>query len=477
MEMREARASSSSSDQFESSNLDTLSNDSSTPTPDTQITLDGTGTLLTTSALSHKRMKFFQFLDFLLNDVIVVIFSVVDIALDLLVCKQFYLQERMTFFYLSVAIFVIAQLSYSFLFVATWGKKLSPSAKICTFLLVLPFGQFVPFFTWVEAFHWSFLDQFIKDSGLTPTSDSSDENTNDETVPIGGAENDMLWDYIQHKYQSHAGFVAEALAEAIPQCILQTIALITQSSSQHISPIIILSILMSICVISSKGYLISYSIHRPTFVFNFICIIADCFNLFATCAWLFQQHSDLTSAASSGNELMNELWIALFLLGCFFLVTGGFGLTVFSMIDDHLKLFFPTLWIIGPNENISPLFHLYLVRTIAWFLAIIPVCVVFLTTKLTLIPVLVFHSLDPEHALHWNFYLTLYNFMQLHLKDSRIKATNCFILECRQDVDRLKAYLLRYDVLRENNGALRDRESKKRKEEEVLIEWLGTVGE
>jgi hypothetical protein len=193
----------------------------------------------------------------------------------------------MTYFYLSVIIFLIAQCSYSFLFVATWGKNLTPPYKTLTFLLVLPFGQLVPFFTWIESFHFQTLDFGIKFVGLAPTSET-DESVQNTAATGGHNENDMLWDYIQHKHQSHAGFVAEALAEAIPQCILQTIALITQPSSDQISPVIVLSILMSICVLSSKGYLISYSIHRPTFIFNFICIIADCFNLFATCSWLFQ---------------------------------------------------------------------------------------------------------------------------------------------------------------------------------------------
>jgi hypothetical protein len=45
-------------------------------------------------------------------------------------------------------------------------------------------------------------------------------------------------------------------------------------------------------VISSKGYLISYSINRITFLFNFICIIADCFNLFAILSWVFHSNEE-----------------------------------------------------------------------------------------------------------------------------------------------------------------------------------------
>lgn len=192
-----------------------------------------------TTIIFSTNKKLFQYLDFLINDIIVVIFSLVDIVLDLLVCKQFYETNRMTYFYISIVIFFIAQLSYSFLFVATWGKNLTPGYKMLTFFLILPFGQFVPFFTWIESFHFNSLDVFIKWTGLTPTSETSESihnvgNTSIATGAGAGGENDMLWDYIQHKYQSHAGFVAEALAEAIPQCILQTIALITQPSSHEI---------------------------------------------------------------------------------------------------------------------------------------------------------------------------------------------------------------------------------------------------
>ena len=49
----------------------------------------------------------------------------------------------------------------------------------------------------------------------------------------------------------------------------------------------IFSILMSITVVASKGYLVAYSIHRPSFAFNYLTITADSFNLFASATWLF----------------------------------------------------------------------------------------------------------------------------------------------------------------------------------------------
>ena len=47
----------------------------------------------------------------------------------------------------------------------------------------------------------------------------------------------------------------------------------------------VISILLSLTVICSKGWLAAYSLHRPTFVFNSIAIAADVACLFAAAAW------------------------------------------------------------------------------------------------------------------------------------------------------------------------------------------------
>ena len=250
-------------------------------------------------------------------------FSFSDIILDVLVCLEFYRQGHMLFFYVSVAIFVLAQLTYSFLFVATWGKHLAPLHQISVFLIVVPFSQLVPIFTWVESFRLRWLDALLTDIGLQPTGDP--------LMDIDGAsddDQDMLWSYIQHKYQSHAGFLAEALAEALPQCMLQTVAVIALGEP---SPVFLVSILTSILVIASKGYLISYSIHSLTFLFNFICIVTDVFGLFAVLAWLF-------SASTGRSDLYNTVYVSLLAVGWVLLATGGLCLVLYSMFDDHLKL-------------------------------------------------------------------------------------------------------------------------------------------
>lgn len=65
---------------------------------------------------------------------------------------------------------------------------------------------------------------------------------------------------------------------------------------------------------------------------------------------------------------------------------------------------YPCLYsrILAPGEVVW--FHVYFVRTLAWALAVVPASVVYATAKLSLLPVFVFSSLDPEHAIHVSFY-------------------------------------------------------------------------
>ena len=105
---------------------------------------------------------------------------------------------------------------------------MQPTQKVIVFLCTLPVGQLIPFFTWIETFRFSWLDKTLVAVGLQPTAcggTARDMEREEEEHTGGGG--DMLWGYIQQKYQAHAGFLAEALAEAIPQCILQTIAIIS----------------------------------------------------------------------------------------------------------------------------------------------------------------------------------------------------------------------------------------------------------
>ena len=66
-------------------------------------------------------------------DTITAALSLSDIGLDLAVAYEFHAAGRTTFFHLSIAIFLVAQACYAFLFVATYGDHLNNCGKTSAF--------------------------------------------------------------------------------------------------------------------------------------------------------------------------------------------------------------------------------------------------------------------------------------------------------------------------------------------------------
>lgn len=75
-----------------------------------------------------------------------------------------------------------------------------------------------------------------------------------------------------------------------------------------------------------------------------------------------------------------------------------------NAFSSAYQICYPDLYlgILAPGERVW--FHVYLVRTMAWALAVVPASVLYAAAKLSFLPVLVFGSLDPEHATHVSFY-------------------------------------------------------------------------
>lgn len=180
--------------------------------------------------------------------------SIADIVADVAVAIEFFHAERYAFFYVSLIIFGLAQACYAFLFVGTFGDHLSNCSKLFAFLVALPFSQLVPVFTLVESFHLPRVNAALHAAGLRPTS----------TIEAPTDDTDSLWTLLQRKYHAHAGFLVEALVEAIPQCSLQVAAVVIAHDASALN---VFSILLSLAVIGSKGWLAAYSLHRPTCVF------------------------------------------------------------------------------------------------------------------------------------------------------------------------------------------------------------------
>ena len=206
-------------------------------------------------------------------DLVTASFSVADMVCDYLVLLQFYTDGRPVFFALSLVVMLLAHATYACLFTQKYVPDHTTNQHgriVAVFLAALPVSQFVPLFIYLESLDLPFMRRAMRKCGLR-----SDQG--------GGVDQqegtDPFWVSMREKASAHSGFLAEAVAEAVPQCALQTVAAVLDGELRYLN---LVSILLSIAVITSKCWVLSYSLHVPTMCFNAICVAADVLALFGT---------------------------------------------------------------------------------------------------------------------------------------------------------------------------------------------------
>jgi len=208
----------------------------------------------------------------ILSDIFTVCFAMCDILMDTWIAYTYYTEGRTGFFYISVALLMLAQICYASLFICTFAETKSGWTQLWIFLCVLPFGQLVPLLVYVESLHLEWFEEWILWFGFDTTSS-----------PVIQPGEDFMLYRIRCKVMSHIGFLVEACVEAVPQSVLQLVAMQHAGEANLFS---VLSIVLSISCLASKGYVAAFSVHFKTFVFNGICIAVDILGIFATAAWL-----------------------------------------------------------------------------------------------------------------------------------------------------------------------------------------------
>ena len=91
-------------------------------------------------------------------------------------------------------------------------------------------------------------------------------------------------------------------------------------------------------------------------------------------------------------------------------VVGGGGVVAFTILDDHLKTRDS-----NPSTGItlkSVFFELYVVRSAAWLISLLPCVTLLVLLRLSLLPLLAFRSLSSEHATHHAFFEALFAFLR-----------------------------------------------------------------
>lgn len=386
-------------------------------------------------AASASRERILWSLLSVLTDAFTICVSIADIVTDVLVCSDFHRSGYKSFFNASIAVFVLAQCCYAFLFVASYAGDRRPLARCAIFLAVLPFAQLVPLFTWLEALHLPAVDRCMQRWGLRPTSAAAPAGESASSGGgsgdgRGGEAGDTLWGFVQSKYQSHAGFLVEAFVEAVPQAVLQTLFVVMEHQGTALNAA---SVGISIFTVASKGYLLSYALDYLTFAFNFGCVAADCLGLFAIATAL---------AATGARGALGQMVTSFASSGLALSVLGGFALLWFTITDDHLKLRMPKIWPRGVRGTASVFFDLYIVRLSAWFLAIVPCLVLFGGARLSLVPICVLKSIDPDLLRHARFFRGLMHFLRGKgggSDDARLRlwTVNTFVARARRNASDL----------------------------------------
>jgi len=141
-------------------------------------------------------------------------------------------------------------------------------------LCLAPFGQLLPLFIWIESHRLSWLDSWLNTLGWS-NSGSDREMKEDE---------DPLIHWISSKMKRHGGFIVESLIEALPQSILQFVALLCY---KNVTTLSLYSIISSMTSVAIRGVMFSYSLNKATFIFNIACFAADIFNIFSCFSWAF----------------------------------------------------------------------------------------------------------------------------------------------------------------------------------------------
>jgi len=242
--------------------------------------------------------------------------STCDIVTDLLVVREFYLAEKWAVAYVATILLVCAQIFYLMFFYGIYindSKKLRRKHCKQTIIIVslLPFGQLVPLFMWIEAHRFGWLLWVMDYIGLEVL---------DQPEAYGEGDDLLVW--IQNTFRKHGGFVIEAFLEALPQSILQMFAILYYQEATTLS---ICSIVLSMTSVASKGIIMSYSMNWHSFVFNSVCFAADIFGIFASLSWVFYKNNKDNGSTSIVNEdTFAQIWFyqLVLLFGALIIVAG-----------------------------------------------------------------------------------------------------------------------------------------------------------
>eukprot|EP01084_Bolivina_argentea_P268792 456645_1 len=251
-------------------------------------------------------------------DTVTVLISIADITTDIIVLLSFYYQSRTVFFIISLCILILSQIAYSIVFIWRYDVWYDHglSVAVPVFFALLPFG-----------FITSFIIMFTDDPDSWFTELFGDITHLDTRYSIRydnmSATQNKKTQWMIKKLSKNIGFITEAAIEAIPQSLLQLIAIVYYKEANIIS---IISIFLSMFSVMTKSIVFSQGIDIKTYIWTWLCIVVDFFGIFFTLSWVFYTNNTLLQPIFLGYfSIIAKIWFYKVIISIIPVVIAGIG--------------------------------------------------------------------------------------------------------------------------------------------------------
>merc|ERR1719295_1793756 len=164
-----------------------------------------------------------------------------------------------------------------------------------TFCLSLPFGHFAPFVMYFAENEESKFAKWLKKTAGIEMSTTADTNNNMSKMAKFTAD----------KINKHGGFILEAFFEALPQSILQLIAMVYYEETSYIA---VGSIILSMTSIMSKALVISQGVDWKSYIWCWLCVCSDFFSIFFIVSWIFLSNDHINGDFLGIFNIFGEIW-------------------------------------------------------------------------------------------------------------------------------------------------------------------------
>ena len=318
-------------------------------------------------------------------DGITMIVSFMDLVTDILVLTEYYNKKYDYFFTTSLCIIIFAQLSYCVAFTLRYTRSSQANCqKFEVFLCCLPFSPIMSFIIYLVEMpnsclahrlqSWTSNLSFNNKNNNNSRNINNNNNNNqvnshyyrngDVIVRRGGdgdhhansnyayredeeeGKKSAIRIWFEEKLLKHMGFILEALFEALPQSILQMIAIVYYNETDNI--ISIVSIFISLFSVISKSFVFSVSVGKDflTIIFYWLCVITDFFGIFFAVAWVFYNPNNSNNNSvdiDAGNSIENEFISTI--IGEIWFYKFSLIVLPIAVIMSFVCLFYIGLWL------------------------------------------------------------------------------------------------------------------------------------